>query len=151
MSNANEPLGRLVAWTIDDSEFDLKLNQRILTRSGAFAHIEGFHSAQAALEALRDAAEFPHVIFLDVMMPLMNGFDFLSMATEEFGSRFTSRVVIMLTSSMNPADRTRAEGFDAVHGFLSKPLTVDDSHKTASQAADIMNLDHPNETRAMHQ
>ncbi|MEM7653630.1 MAG: response regulator [Pseudomonadota bacterium] len=149
MSSAANYSATLVAWTIDDSEFDLKLNHRILSRSGAFADIRGFSSAQLALEALRTATMFPDVIFLDIMMPIKNGFDFLAEATEEHGDAFTSRVVIMLTSSLNPADRARAEGFGAVKGFLSKPLTTEDSHQIAAKTADVVGAGLPIERRAV--
>ncbi|MEO0772195.1 MAG: response regulator [Pseudomonadota bacterium] len=148
MSNSANTKTDLEAWTIDDSEFDLKLNRRVLDRSGAFAQIRGFSTAQTALEALREVDTLPDVIFLDVMMPIKNGFDFLAEATEEFGDDFNSRVVIMLTSSLNPADRKKAESFAAVRGFLSKPLTVDDSHQIAARAADMLNDVHPVNTRA---
>ncbi len=132
---------KLEAWTIDDSEFDRKLNRRILIRSGAFAQIEEFPSAQDALDALRSRQSFPDVIFLDVMMPVKNGFDFLAEATEEFDEAFTSRVVIMLTSSLNPDDRARAEQFKAVQEFLSKPLTVDDVHSVAEKTIKLVGGD----------
>ncbi|MEO0851368.1 MAG: response regulator [Pseudomonadota bacterium] len=135
MSNAVEKLGELVAWTIDDSEFDRKLNRRVLSRSGSFAHIFDFPSAQDALDELREIKVFPHVIFLDVMMPVKNGFDFLAEATEEFGDNFNSRVVIMLTSSLNPDDRSRAESYSAVREFLSKPLTINDVQTIASRTS----------------
>lgn len=147
MKPATVATAQLEAWTIDDSEFELKLNRRILARSGAFAEIRQFSSAQNALEALRKAHTFPHVVFLDIMMPVKNGFDFLAEATEEFGEAFNSRVVIMLTSSLNPADRARAESFAAVRGFLSKPLTIDDSHQIAADAADLVGMTIPSVPR----
>ena len=70
MISAKEQTSELVAWTIDDSEFDRKLNRRVLTRSGAFAHIVDFPSAQDALDELREIRVFPHVFFLEVMMPI---------------------------------------------------------------------------------
>lgn len=138
MNSAAEQLGELVAWTIDDSEFDRKLNRRILTRSGSFAHIFDFPSAQDALDELREIRVFPHVIFLDVMMPIMNGFDFLAEATAEFGESFSSRVVIMLTSSLNPDDRARAESYCAVQEFLSKPLTIYDVQTIAARTVESL-------------
>ncbi|MEO0370831.1 MAG: response regulator [Pseudomonadota bacterium] len=148
MNKTTDHNGALVAWTIDDSEFDMKLNHRILTRSGAFVQVHGFHSPQDALDELRALADFPHVIFLDVIMPVMNGFDFLATATQEFGDDFASSVVIMLTSSLNPRDRAKAEAFDAVRGFLPKPLTIHDSQQVATDAAIIMRLVPCDETRA---
>ena len=133
MRNAIDPAEGLVAWTIDDSEFDRKLNRRVLTRSNADSEIFDFPSAQDALDELHQIKTFPHLIFLDVKMPIKDGFDFLTEATERFGESFTSRVVIMLTSSLNPSDYTRAQTFPVVKDFLSKPLTVDDAQDIAKQ------------------
>ena len=141
MSNALEQTAELVAWTIDDSEFDRKLNRRVLTRSGAFTHIFDFPSAQNALDELREFKVFPHIIILDVMMPIKNGIDFLAEATEELGDHFSSRVVIMLTSSLNPDDRARAERYQAVQEFLSKPLTIDDVQTIAEKTMRLLSAD----------
>lgn len=124
----------LVAMCVDDSVFDLKLNERVLTRSEAFDQILQFASGIDALAYMRENPK-PDVIFLDVNMPMMDGFDFLEAATQEFGETFTCRVVIMLTSSLNPNDRARAERFEAVRAFLSKPLTVDGARDVASRVA----------------
>ncbi len=59
-------------------------------------------------------------------MPRMNGFEFLEAAAERFGPQFAKVVVIMLTTSLNPGDRQRAEAFEVVREFLNKPLTVED-------------------------
>lgn len=128
MSDAVDISGECVAWTIDDSEFDRKLNRRVLARSGAFTDIRDFASAQEALDTLRETHVFPDVIFLDVMMPIKTGFDFLIEATDEFGDALNSSAVIMLTSSLNPDDRARAKGFSAVQDYLSKPLTLSGVH-----------------------
>lgn len=143
MTTALEATNEIVAWTIDDSEFDRKLNRRILMRSGAFAHIYDFPSAQDALDELRSLNVFPHVIFLDLMMPIKNGFDFLSEATEAFGDAFSSSVVIMLTSSLNPDDCARAETFKAVHEFICKPLTIEHANTIAAKTAEVLNLKRP--------
>ena len=125
---------KLTAMCIDDSEFDLKLNLRVLNRSGAFADVLLFTAAQDALEHLRSTPGPIDAIFLDINMPVMNGFDFLETASREFGEEsFAHSVVIMLTSSLNPKDRKRAEMFAAVHDFLSKPLTVEDADAVAER------------------
>lgn len=117
------PTDALQAMCIDDSDFERLLNDRVLRRSGAYSDILHYACAKEALAYLKTAHRPPDVIFLDINMPIMSGFGFLDAATRDLGDAFTSRVVIMLTSSLNPDDRLRAEKYAAVKEFLSKPLT----------------------------
>ncbi|MEL7344234.1 MAG: response regulator [Pseudomonadota bacterium] len=141
MNQPLQDLALLTAVCVDDSEFDRKLHDRVLKRSGAFAELLHFASGEAALDYLRATPKMPDVIFLDVHMPIMSGFDFLAAATQEFGHGFTSRVVIMLTTSLNPADRARAESFGVVRDYLNKPLTLQEAQRVADRTRIIVQGD----------
>ncbi len=67
----------------------------------------------------------PLIILLDINMPRMNGFEFLDRFTElvpKLGEE--APIVLMLTSSEEPYDQQRAEAYEVVAGYLSKPLTA---------------------------
>lgn len=116
----------LTAVCIDDEPMDLMLNARVLRASGAFNPILTFDMAEKALAHFRTHPdEHIDVIFLDVNMPRMNGFAFLDAAEKEFGFGFAGAVVIMLTTSLHPSDVARANSFDIIRDYLSKPLTVE--------------------------
>ena len=117
---------------IDDADIDQKLYRRMLERSQMVEQIESFYYADEALEYLKSnrSAEID-VIFLDINMPRMNGFEFLEAAIDELGDAFTHVVIVMLTTSLDPADRERAESFSVVRDFINKPLTVDHVKRAA--------------------
>ena len=121
------------AMFIDDAKFDQKLYQRIVARSGIIDETLSFLYADEALEYLK-AHRHQHidVIFLDINMPRMNGFEFLEAAARDLGDDFARLLVVMLTTSLERSDRERALSFPIVRGFINKPLTVDILHGLAT-------------------
>lgn len=117
-------IGTLVL--VDDNQIDHMIYRRIAERSKLVRDIRSFYYAEEALDFLRqpDRPEVD-VVLLDINMPRMNGFDFLQSATEELGESFAKLVVVMLTTSLDAADQTRAAGYQAVKGYFNKPLTVE--------------------------
>lgn len=110
---------------IDDDEADNYYHTMVIGRAGVAREVTAFTRASDALEYLegRDGAGrvSPDLILLDINMPAMNGWDFLE-AVRQLDSFNESVVVIMLTTSLNPDDRARAEAIDVISGFMSKPL-----------------------------
>ncbi|MEM6639811.1 MAG: response regulator, partial [Pseudomonadota bacterium] len=63
-----------------------------------------------------------NIIFVDINLPRMDGFEFADLYQESF-PELRSRVrLYMLSGSINPADRVRAEQHPAISGFFEKPL-----------------------------
>lgn len=108
---------------VDNNAYDQRMYARIIQRSGLVDSFTQFTDAQRAADALLDPAQpMPNLILLDVNMPGMDGFEFLDAVTGTLGDEMCP-VIVMLTTSLNPADERRARAFAAVHDFLNKPLT----------------------------
>lgn len=109
---------------IDDEHFDQKLYRRVIARSGIVGKVISYSYADEALEYLKSPErEVIDIIFLDINMPRMNGFEFLEAATRDLGAQFTKMVVVMLTTSLERSDHDRAKGYAVVKRFINKPLT----------------------------
>ncbi len=112
---------------VDDDEHTNFLNKTII-RHAKFA--DEVVSQVKADEALKYIAEetkngdLPDLIFLDINMPLMDGWDFMR-EYARMGLNGIGPKVIMLTSSINPKDEERAAAIKELSGFRSKPLSYD--------------------------
>lgn len=114
---------------IDDNQATNFLHNRILRRSGEVEHVEAFNSAEDALAYLSTAVdgEFPRpeLIFLDINMPGMNGWEFLQAYRQLPINQRGGIVVVMLTTSLNPDDHQRALRIEEVDEYEHKPLNED--------------------------
>ena len=114
---------------IDDDPIANMISTRIMERNFS-CKVIAFTNPVEALEQLTAWSEqrsddFPTVIFLDINMPHMDGWEFL----EEY-QKFPTTVlekcpVIMLTSSIDYDDISKSKGYKCVQDFISKPLTND--------------------------
>jgi CheY-like chemotaxis protein len=110
---------------IDDSEADLLFSRIIVSRSGLCDEVLEFESASAALAHLRTpVGNDVDMILLDINMPGMDGFQFLDAYRSLTEARQARAAVVMLTSSPDPQDRSRAESYGCVRGYVVKPLSV---------------------------
>lgn len=118
---------------IDDNEIDNLINQKMLEAANFGSRILTHSGARAALESLKnleklsqmDATLIPEVIFLDIDMPLMDGFQFLEEYEKLSENIKGSAKIVMLTSSLNPQDLNKAKKSKYVVKYINKPLSLD--------------------------
>ncbi|ALW84859.1 hypothetical protein AUC43_07015 [Hymenobacter sedentarius] len=109
---------------IDDDTIGVFLTERLLKREGFTDSIASLPSAEEALAFLQNAEphQLPHVIFLDLNMPLMDGWEFLE-ALRPLENRLLGRChIYILTSSLAHTDLARIKQFPLVDGLINKPL-----------------------------
>ena len=117
---------------IDDNPADNDFHKIIIKEADVCNHIKVALNGTEALEYIKksgavDGEEYPkpNIIFLDINMPRMNGFEFLE-EYKKLDEKLKSEVVIvMLTTSLNPDDAERAKKDKVVKEFQNKPLTVE--------------------------
>ena len=118
---------------VDDNEIDNFINIKMIEAINFAEKIWVHTSGKSGLEFLRNleragkAADllFPTFIFLDINMPMMDGFQFL----EEF-KKFKYPInntgrIRMLSTSLNPSDKVRSMKHEYVADFIVKPLTTE--------------------------
>ena len=103
---------------IDDDTLQLMVNRRIFNLLNSEIQLLTFEDPKDAFTSIH--AHYPELIFLDLNMPEMNGWDFLDAMKKD---RLNIDVYI-LTSSVDPYDKKKAETYENIKGFLSKPLSL---------------------------
>lgn len=117
---------------IDDDEPTNFLNRLAVEELNCTNTIKIIPSAREALdyiacsgqpEPLNSDCPKPEIIFLDINMPAINGWEFLDRYEALPEAHKNSVIVIMLTTSFNPEDEWKARSIPSVKEFRNKPLT----------------------------
>ena len=116
---------------VDDDEPTNFLSTLLIEEANCTQHLEITESGKKALDYLckskkeNDGAGYfhPDLIFLDINMPCMNGWEFLEKYQGIKNRLYPCPVIIMLTTSLDPDDKQKALNIVDVAGFEHKPLT----------------------------
>lgn len=124
----NKKLGCILL--VDDDEATNYLNAMIVREKGIAEQVTVMESAGTALRYLSDCNlpqqsknhPLPELIFLDINMPVMSGWEFLK-EYDKLGLFSQKPILVMLTSSPNPDDESKARTFPVVSEYRRKPLS----------------------------
>jgi CheY-like chemotaxis protein len=116
------------ACIIDDDHIFLFGAKRMMESTSFCDVLLVYRNGMEALEALKtmvdENEELPSVIFLDINMPVLDGWQFL----EEFEELINDKVIhiFILSSSIDPQDLKKAELFSSIREFIHKPIKYSD-------------------------
>ena len=111
---------------VDDDQTTNFLNKLLLTKLGVTEQVLTAANGEEALRVLAQQSSepptYPHLILLDMNMPVLNGLAFLEAYAQLSPAVQQAIVIVMLTTSLHPVDMARAQELP-IAGFLNKPLT----------------------------
>ncbi len=139
---SDQPLKYPAVMLIDDNEIDNLINQKMIEAANIAETIYIHTGARSAIEFLKNVEKLesgghqllPSIIFLDIDMPLMDGFQFLDEFEKLSEAAKTKSKVVMLTSSINPQDLNRSKKHKYVAEYINKPLSQESLMKLASDS-----------------
>lgn len=114
---------------IDDDEATNYIHKIVINKADCAEQVVAMQSGYDALDYLTKMKDGiypqPDVIFLDINMPAMDGWEFLEEYEKLEDGQKGHIVVVMLTTSLNPDDEKKAKSLGKVNGFKNKPLSVE--------------------------
>lgn len=111
---------------VDDDQINNFINKRIIGKLNIADNVSIASNGEEALDYIqkycKKSGSCPELIFLDINMPVMNGFEFLNEFKNIDLNNKNQVKIIVLTTSSNPGDMQKLKQY-SIKGFLNKPLT----------------------------
>ena len=112
---------------IDDDDINIFIIKKIVEKTGLAIKMTSKSNGQQAIdyikETLSNPEEFPHLMLIDINMPIMNGWEFV----EAYQMLNVQQSVDMyiLSSSVYENDIEKTKSYSSVKGFISKPFSIE--------------------------
>jgi CheY-like chemotaxis protein len=113
---------------IDDDPITIMLSKMVMTRAAYTNEIVTAQNGEEALvyldRLMNENSPIPDLIFLDLNMPIMGGWEFLDAFSEEkYRNYFAKSKVVVLSSTIDPRDIEKSKSYEMVLDFMSKPIS----------------------------
>ena len=118
---------------VNDNDITLFILKRTLTKSSFAEKITEKSDGREALNYCQQlinnneyhGGNYPRVIFLDLHMPVMNGWEFLDKFSNHIWPFFKETKIVITSQSIDADDSLRAREYPFVIDFLKTPITVE--------------------------
>ncbi|MFV5701835.1 response regulator [Flavobacterium sp. XS2P12] len=118
---------------VDDDPITLMLCKKVIIKASFSKETITSQNGEEALDYFNklkqtnsesELKKHPKLIFLDLNMPVMGGWEFLDIFNTIDYSEFSTIKVVVLSSTIDPEDLEKAKSYPMVIDFLSKPITT---------------------------
>jgi CheY-like chemotaxis protein len=119
---------------VDDDPITVKICELVIQNTQLGKSVKHFSDGQKCIQYFANYFEknkqdentpIPELIFLDLNMPIMDGWKFLEHYTNKYSNRLEKTKIAILTSSINPHDFMKAQEYNVVIEFIHKPLIAE--------------------------
>ncbi|WGK65980.1 response regulator [Croceiramulus getboli] len=121
-----------LACIIDDDDFYISLVSKIIKLKGLAKKLKVFRNGKEALDFFQPAMRapgsvvMPRIVLLDLNMPVMDGWQFLSQLEKEDPTALKDTIIYIVSSSIDPKDKARAAQISLVADYIVKPMTIEE-------------------------
>ncbi|MGX7666212.1 response regulator [Flavobacterium pedocola] len=110
---------------IDDDPIYQLVTKKMIDKSGLFHDVYSFTNALDAIHHFKENENLPDAILLDIEMPQMDAWDFLDELITVQPSFQNQKIIYIVSSSIASEDKQKAEHYNCVKNFLSKPVNLE--------------------------
>lgn len=114
---------------VDDDMVTLAIFKRILGKAQTIEKIETAINGQEALDLLinmqQNQVPLPDIILLDLNMPVLDGWSFVEKFQQVFPDNHSGLKIMIVTSSIDPEDQSKAKQYDFIVDYVTKPFGVE--------------------------